>query len=292
MARSGRHRRGTGTGDTTPLRPSSAGWGSAGSGPAPPGWLPSRRAPSGVEPVAPQEPDLVVDVRHLLRVGGPLDLLATGSSMVSIVDPRTIDPLVHPRPGVGPGGSPDELELETILQSFLEVEVPESTALLVALAELAPDAGARARARAEVARRRDRLPAWVDQLSRARPYRAVLVSHVRGMADNVLVGVRLPPGHEISVSVYIDHAEGTVVADCVALPASLADVVAKLRSVVDELGTSFDDLALPDARARITRAVDNGATAHPSVETEDWPLFRPLVEWVTRLVADHEIDGS
>ncbi len=231
-------------------------------------------------------------MRHLLRVGGPLDLLATVSSMVSIVDPRTIDPSEHPRAAIGPGGITDELELETILQSFLEVEVPESTALLVALAELAPDAGARARARAEVVRRRDPLPAWVDQLPRARPYRAVLVSHVRGMADNVLVGVRLPPDHEISVSVYIDHAEGTVVADCVALPASLGDVVAKLRSVVDELGTSFDDLALPDARARITRAVDNGATAHPPVETEDWPLFRPLVEWVTRLVADDEIGGS
>ena len=229
----------------------------------------------------------MVDVRHLLQVGGPLDLLATVSSMLSIVDPRTVDPVVHR----GAPSSADELELETILQSFLEVDLPESTALLVAVAELAPDARARARARAEVARRGHPLPAWVTGLPHARPYSAVLVSHVGGVADNVLVGVRLPPDHEITVSIYIDHDEGTVVTDCVALPARLADVVAKVHSVVDELGTSFVDLDVADALARMTRAVDNGAAAYPPVETEDWPLFRPLVEWVARLVAPGDGDA-
>jgi hypothetical protein len=270
MAKSGRHRRDTGVGGAPTPRTRPLGL-------APP--------PAELDPGTCQEPDLVVDVRHLLRVGGPLDLLATVSSMLSIVDPRTVYPFEHLRPQHDAVGAADELELETIMQSFLEVDVPESTALLAALAELAPDAEARARARAEVVRRSDVLPAWVTGLQTAEPYRAVLVSHVRGMAENVILGVRVPPRHEITVSVYIDHDEGTVVTDCVALPARLADVVVTLSSVIAELGTRFDDIDPADARGRITRAVDNGAAAYPPVETEDWPLFRPLVEWVARLIA-------
>jgi len=276
MAKSGRHRRDTGVGGgpTPRTRPL---------GLAPP--------PAGPDAGPGEEPDLVVDVRHLLRVGGPLDLLATVSSMLSIVDPRTVDPFEHLRPQHDAADAL-ELELETIMQSFLEVDVPESTALLAALAELAPDAETRARSRAEVVRRGDVLPAWVAGLRNAEPYRAVVVSHVRGMAENVIVGVRVPPGYEITVSVYIDHDEGTVVTDCVSLPARLADVVVTLSSVIAELGTRFDDIDLADARGRIIRAVDNGAVAYPPVETEDWPLFRPLVEWVARLVASGEPSGE
>lgn len=295
MARSGRHRRGTGTGGKPPSTPSTP------STPWPPPTPPPAASlrprgpgplPAEVDPLAFPEPDLVVDVRHLLRVGGPLDLLATVSSMLSIVDPRTVYPYDHLRPPTGSRGAADELELDTIVQSFLEVDVPESSALLAALAQLAPDPSVRARARAEVVRRGDALPPWVTGLAHARPYRAVLVSHVRGMADNVILGVRLPPRHEITVSVYIDHDEGTVVTDCVALPAQLTDVVVTLQSVIAELGTWFDDIDLVDARDRITRAVDNGAAAYPPAETEDWPLFRPLVEWVVRLVPTEHDTGD
>jgi hypothetical protein len=253
-------------------------------------WAPVRGAAGGpgVGPVPRDEPDLIVDIRHLLRVGGPLDLLATVSSMLSLVDPRSFDRLRHPPPGLG---GPDELELETLLQSFLEVHVPEATALLAALAALAPDDRARAWATAEVAHRGDHLPAWVGGLAHAEAYRAVLVSHVRGDADNVIVGVRLPPAHEITVSVYVDHDEGTVVTDCVVLPTNLADVVRKLQSAIDDPDTRLDDLDVADARARITRAVDNGAAAYPPVETDDWPLLRPLVEWVARLPAPGALDG-
>lgn len=275
MAKSGRHRRETGVGGAPATRTRPLGL-------APP--------PSGPDPGLSAEADLVVDVRHLLRVGGPLDLLATVSSMLSIVDPRTVDPFDHLRPQHD--AAADELELETIMQSFLEVDVPESTALLAALAELAPDAETRARARAEVVRRGDVLPAWVAGLRSAEPYRAVLVSHLRGMAENVIVGVRVPPGSEITVSVYIDHDEGTVVTDCVSLPARLADVVVMLSSVIAELRTRFDDIDLADASGRIVRAVDNGAAAYPPVETEDWPLFRPLVEWVARLIASDKPAGE
>src|SRR5687767_14490153 len=102
MARSGRHRRGTGTSGTapsmpsTPLRPS-PGAPMRARGPGP--------LPAEVDPLAFPEPDLVVDVRHLLRVGGPLDLLATVSSMLSIVDPRTVYPYDHLRPPQGSRGA-------------------------------------------------------------------------------------------------------------------------------------------------------------------------------------------
>ena len=286
MAKRGRHRRGDGWGGTFP-----PGGPRSGRGSSPSGWAPVRGAvggPAGLGPTARDEPDLILDIRHLLRVGGPLDLLATVSSMLSLVDPRSFDRLRLPPPGLG---GPDELELETLLQSFLEVRVPEATALLAALAALAPDDRTRAWAAAEVARRGHHLPAWVGGLAHAEVHRAVRVSHVRGDADNVLVGVRLPPAHEITVSVHVDHDEGTVVTDCVVLPAGLVDVVRKLQGAIDDPGTQLDVLDLPDARARITRAVDNGAAAYPPVETDDWPLLRPLVEWVVRLPDPGTLDG-
>jgi hypothetical protein len=286
MAKRGRHPRGSTVGGTSPpgARPSAP-------GPSQPGWGPFRGSPSGAGGVGPaprDEPDLIVDIRHLLRVGGPIDLITTVSSMLSLVDPRSFDRLRHPPPGLG---GPDELELETLLQSILDVDVPEATALLTALAALAPDARARAWAADEVARRGDHLPAWVGGLAHAEAHGAVVVSHVRGDADNLLVGVHLPPAHEMTVAVYVDHDEGTVVTDCVVLPARLADVVVRLRSAIDDPGTRLDDLDLADAGARITRAVDNGAAAYPPVETDDWPLLRPLVEWVARLLPPAASDG-
>jgi hypothetical protein len=290
MTRHGRHRRSDGSGGAP--APGARRHGRHGAPPdhgSAPGVWP---APALPDPALLGEPALIADVRRLLRVGGPLDLLATVSSMLSLVDPRTLDPYDHLRPPSPGSPGRDELELETLLASFLEARLPESTALLAALGVLAPDRRARARANDEVARRGHRLPSWVAGLAQATSQRAVLVSPPSGDADNVLVGVRLPPAHQATVSVYVDHDEGTVVTDCVVLSARLGEVVAKLRAVIDDPGTRFDDLALPDARVRLVRAIDNGAAAFPPIETDDWPMLRPLVEWVARIAAPGSDGGS
>jgi hypothetical protein len=158
--------------------------------------------------------------------------------------------------------------------------------VLVALAELVPDERVRIRVRLEVTRRGDRLPAWVGHIGQAAAYRAAAVTHVVGDAENVLVGVRLGPVHELTVSVFVDHTLGTVASDAVVVPAAIAEVLATLRATVDDPDTRCHEIPLADARARISEAVDRGATLRPDLETDEWPLCRPIVEWVARRMPD------
>jgi hypothetical protein len=280
MAKHGRHRR-------TPIGPfpverSSRSLG----GRSPRGWTPftAPAAPtwSPLEP-GDREPDLVVDVRRMLRASRPLDLLLTVSAMLSLVDPRGCDrgdglPARRSR-----HAGHDELDVETVLESFVEVDVPESTALLAALAVLAPDAPVRERAAAEVTRRGHELPPWIAGFADARLRRAVVLSHERSDSDNLMVGVGLPPALEWTMSIHVDHALGSVVADGLAVAAPLAVVLDRLRGALDDPETSLDALPLDEARTRISRAVEAGARLVPPVETDDWPRCRPLVEWLVRL---------
>jgi hypothetical protein len=224
-------------------------------------------------------------VQRILLVGGPLELLAMVSTMVSLVDPRSFGPEEQARWASRHGGG-DDLQIDGLVDSFVQLDMPETTAVLVALAELVPDERVRIRVRLEVTRRADRLPAWIGDIGRAAAYRAAAVTHVVGDGENVLVGVRLGPVHELTVSVFVDHTLGTVARDAVVVPAAIAEVLATLRAAVDDPDTRYNDIPLADARARITEAVERGARLRPDLETDEWPLCRPLVEWVARRMPD------
>lgn len=105
--------------------------------------------------------DLLADVRHRLASGEPVDLLAYVSTLLAAVDPRGESPFERER-----ADGPEHATLPTLLESFAEVVLPETTALLAALAELGPDeltrpcpagAGGAAASAAGLAR-----PAWRD----------------------------------------------------------------------------------------------------------------------------------
>jgi hypothetical protein len=235
---------------------------------------------------SPSQPDLLTDVQRILRVGGPLELLAMVSTMVSLVDPRSISPEEQAQWSGSRHGGGDDLQIDALVDAFVQLDMPETTAVLVALAELVPDERVRIRVRLEATRRADHLPAWVGHIGQAVAYRAAAVTHVRGDGENVLVGVRIGPAHELTVSVFVDHTLGTVVRDAVVVPAPIAEVLATLRAAVDDPDTRYHDIPLADARARISEAVERGARVRPPLETDEWPLCRPLVEWVARRLPD------
>ena len=130
---------------------------------------------------------------------------------------------------------PDRAALPALAESFAEVVLPETTALLAALAEVSPDELTRARARRAVAARPHPLPDWLARLDEASVYRAVESTHVLGDGDNVLLGARLP-GHELTAVVYIDHNLGTVVKDAFPVPSTVTDVVGRLREAAGRPG--------------------------------------------------------
>ncbi len=224
------------------------------------------------------EPDLLADVRRALTDRHPLSLLTFVSTLLCVTDTRRNHPFARP-------DGPDlaALTREELVRTFLDVPAPETSALLAVIAEMAGDDDVlRARIRRELTERPEVDPAWLAQLSQISTYRAVRMSHVLGDGDNIMLGARLPGGHELTCIIYIDHNLGTLVKDAFVVPESIASMVAKFRRVAEDPDTRSDDISLADARAWVDEAIELAAITFPPLETETWPACRALVEWITR----------
>jgi len=220
------------------------------------------------------------EVHQRLASGEPLDFIAYVSTLLAAVDPRGRNPFER-----GRTDGPKPPTLPEMIDSFAEVMLPQTTALLVVLAEFAPDELARGRARRALAARADPLQDWLARLGEASVVRAVESTHVLGDGDSILLGARLP-GWELTAVIYIDHNLGTVVKDAFPVPVPIDEVVERMRETVGEPGVTFRDIGLADARARVTEAIKIGAMTFPPFETETWPSSRPLVEWLLRLLPE------
>ncbi len=209
----------------------------------------------------------------------PVGLLTYVSTLLAVVDPRRESPLERLNPPQRPAMSRDEL-----VRSFLDVPAPETSALLAVIAEMTPDDVLRARIRRELAERHHALPRWLARLSESTVYRCVEMVHVLGDGDNVMLRVRLPEGHELTLVVYIDHNLGTLVKDAFAVPGPIAELVRFMKSKAGDADTRWDDLDPADARVRLTDAIELAAITFPPFETDTWPASRAMVEWASRLL--------
>jgi Domain of unknown function (DUF6398) len=247
---------------------------------------PKKRRPAGratgVWQHTSDEPDLLADVRHALADPNPLSLLSMVSTLLCVTDSRRSHPFArHDAPDLA------ALTREELVRTFLDVPVPETSALLAVIAEMAGDDDVlRARIRRELAARPTVEPPWLAQLSETSTYRAVRMSHVLGDGDNIMLGARLPGGHELTCVVYIDHNLGTLVKDAFVIPEPIAAMVAEFQQVTEDPDTRWDDISLADARAWVDAAIELAAITLPPLETETWPACRALVEWITRGLPD------
>lgn len=284
MPKRGRHRRPGGRVTSNGTRPLSSG----GSRPSVSRGA-SRPAFGGV-----REPSLIADVRRALRSGEPLDVLALVSGVLAAVDERRRRPSDRVTAGLGrsapgPAGRPDGVSLGTLVRSFAEVDGPETTALLAVIAQMSDDELVRERARRELAVRAgrlQRLPEWVRRLGDSAALVGVEMVHVLGDGDNVIVGVRVPPRHDLSVVVYIDHNLGTAIKEAFVVPEYIESLTRRMVDTVDDPDMTWRALRVADAGARISEALEQWAITYPPPETDTWPACRPLVEWVLRLVPD------
>lgn len=218
----------------------------------------------------------VVTIGDVLKKGTPLDLMEAVSTVVSVLDPRARDPFAE---------GPDDEEVPTyemFLESMMDVRLTESSAVLAVLAAVSGDELEATRIRCELTERHHRLPAWLRDLA-VEPYRAEQMREVYGDGDNIVVGVRLPSGHEFTVVAYVEHNLGSVVKDAFTVPEPVGETVALFEQQFDDSTDQwFEDLSLADARARLEYAIERGAITYPPFESETWPGCRWLVEWVVR----------
>jgi hypothetical protein len=211
-----------------------------------------------------------------LRSGEPLDLLAIVSGFLEVTDPRRRDPI-----------APDEqrTSLAELVESFVGTPYAETTAALTALRALGTDEVVAARIGRELASRRHPLPGWLTGLDRARIEPVVwFMTHVLGDGDDYLLGVVLPSGEALSALVYVDHNMGTVVKDAFVVPEPLEDLALKMGTLIDDPDQSLTRTDPAAARAAIEAAIETGSMLYPPIETDSWPMCRPLVEWMLRML--------
>jgi len=238
---------------------------------------PAQRKP-GQRMTRADEPDLIQEVALALAEDHPLQLLALVSSLLAVLDPRRGGPF-ETKP------DPEMPSRDELVQLFLDVDLPETTALLAVFAELSGDDMLRQRIRREIVARPHALPSWVIDLRDATVERVVEMVHMLRDGDNIMIEVSLPGGSPLSLVVYIDHNLGTLVKDAFAVPEALDGLIEDMRSAADnDPDTSWADLDPADARVRIQEAIELGAITFPPFETDTWPACRPLVEWAISML--------
>lgn len=214
-----------------------------------------------------------------MRSDHPLELLDLVSKLLTIGDPRQVDPF-------NPAESPS-MSVAELMETFINIDLAETTAVLTATAAIVDDDVLRARIKRELATRRSHLPVWLTGLGDVAVYRALEMVHVLGDGDDVTLGVRLPSGHQLTAIVYIDHNLGTIVKDAFVVSEPIDGVIALMKDKCeDPAGTAWNDLDLASARTRIADAIDRAAIQYPPHETDDWPGCRPLVEWLIRTLPE------
>ena len=219
---------------------------------------------------------LIQGLRRAMRGSEPLDFLAIVSGLLEVTDPRRRSPFAR---------GDEQPTADELVESLIGTSFAETTAALTAIRALSGDELLAARIGRELATRRHPLPDWLAGLNQARIEPEVwFVTHVLGDGDDYLVGVTLPSGHSLSALVYIDHNMGTVVKDAFIVPQPLGEltgVMAQTMSDVDQT-MSLVDPAL--ARAAIEKSIEHGARTFPPLESDSWPMCRPIVEWMLRML--------
>jgi len=241
------------------------------------GARPHRVEHASERPGADDEPGLLDEVNVRLETGEPLGLVMLASSIVSALEPGPALPLR--------GSQEEGPSLAEIINSFIDVRRPETTALLAALAFLVPDDLLHQHIRRELDRRGGPLPAGLDRLAPLTVDRTVAATHVLGHVDLLVVGVRTAGGQPLSIVVTVDHELGTVVADGFAYPGPAKAAITQLIDG-DDPDLTVVDIDPADVRARIAEAIETGRITYPPMETDTWPECRPLVERVLQALPD------
>ncbi len=116
------------------------------------------------------------------------------SSLLAVLDPRARDPFQPDRDPVMP-------TRDDLMQSFFDMEDIGTSALLAAIAGMSDEELLRRRVQNEIAGRSHSLPRWLSELAQATPApRPVEVVHVLGDGENIMVGVQLVGGQELTAS--------------------------------------------------------------------------------------------
>jgi len=231
-----------------------------------------RRPPWGKARIGGNAPDLIRDVQRSLRSPDPIDLLVLVSGLVevSIRQSRFSFDDGEPR-----------ATLVKMVESFIGVDIVETTALLTVISELIDDEPERSEARRELRGRTHVLPPWLVDLSIGAPV-TMEMSHPYGDGEDIILGVRTAVGYEMTLIAYIDHNLGKVIKDGFIVPGPIEQTLTLIRERPIDPDMTLRELDPAVARARLEQAGERARRSLPPFESDTWPMCRPLVEWAAR----------
>lgn len=216
---------------------------------------------------------LVVELRRRLRSTDPWEFLAFVSTIVSVSDT----------------GEHEEASaaLTGLVESFVGVDLAETTAALKVLSVLVTDPDLLQAISAELAHRSQPMPLWLRGIDEVRVSGAALMTEDTGAGDDVVIGIDWPGGGQGSFLTYVDHISGTVVKDAFPSPMSLDETVRRMQSMAaDEEDVEIDDLELDEARGLIEEALEMGDSLEIDLQSDTWPSCRPILEWLLRTMPE------
>lgn len=239
-----------------------------------------QRRPVHIRPSDPVAQDdyadqgLIQDLRRAIRSDEPLDLLTMVSALLDATDPRHRDPFSTDEPTI----TRDEL-----VESFIGIPYAETSAVLMVMRSLVEDELTKARITRELATRRHPMPAWLKSLDDAVAEPSMRVhTHVLEDANDFVFAVTLPTGHCLSALTLVDTNLGGALKDAFVVPQSLDDLMITFESVASDDYQSLMRTDPANGRAAVEEAISTSAMFWPPLESDTWPMCRPLVEWMLR----------
>lgn len=241
-------------------------------GDAPPGKRSTTQPGDALQP-------LVLELRKRLRNPDPWELLAFVSTIVTATEDTSA-------PAVAGNA------LHGLVDSFIGVDLAETTAALHVLAALVRDEDLVREIDVELSQRSQPMPLWLKDIRQTSVTKAVVVSAAADLGEDVILGIEWAGVGEAAFLTYIDHAAGTVVKDAFPAPMSVADTVVHLESMADEDedDVEFEDVDLGVARILIEDALEHGDDLGVEFESDTWPSSRPILEWLLSVLPEVDLD--
>ncbi|MHA3022958.1 hypothetical protein ACXPWS_22200 [Mycobacterium sp. BMJ-28] len=209
---------------------------------------------------------MVEMVRNALDAGHPSEMLGLVGVMVETLMPHVFS---YPH-------REDRIDPNPAIDAISSQMVPEYTAVLALLAEIAVgDENVQSRCRKALTLRADAVPQWIAGLSRLEVYGAIRLMEALGDCDQIMFGVRLVDGQELTCGVLIDHVKWSMASDVAVWPASMESVLARI-DLASRDGRVVD-MTPADARAWIEKGIENAIVPRTVVKQ---PGCRAVARWL------------
>lgn len=167
--------------------------------------------------------------------------------------------------------------MPTLVASFVDIDVRETSAALALMGALLDDELAGV-CRDAAASRRQPLPAEVADFTDQRGVGAYRLHGGRASLEHVLVGVATGGGARLTWVVMVDHAHGGAISDAFYAHSHVEQVREDfIHLALDTDRMTCTELSLADARAIIERGIAAWTPELPFPPRESWPLARPML---------------